>query len=237
MIIKKDRGTMLPIGFTRKADATLVRDGQKSTFAILEPFGNCQTFAMGYVNTLISQNCKYNSNEAIYNYYNIALEFVKYTSCTGKRQVMIDIHTGGYEKVIDHIFKDAIVFKQPYKSTNGSSMCIYLLLVQGAIDFVNKQDKIAIDAKQAEVERIISQTGIIPEFKLPEYWYVEAKNKEEWAVICKHYNRQWTYYAGNCYVGKNDSYFNEYAKVNSSEIIGFTALSFSEWETYVVKKV
>ena len=236
MIIPKDRKTMLPIGFTRKTEHPICRNGSNSTFSNPEPFGNCQTFAMAYVNSLLAKHTRFFNTGTVVNYRPIAEEFIKYHICAGnKQQVIIDIHdTLSNKDTIDTIFGEHIVFKQPYRSTNGSSMCIYLLRIKGASDYVDKLIQLETENKQKEIERIISETGKSPEFKLPKYWFVTPETREEWDVLDKQYNFNIRWGKGYTYVGENDSFFNKVVGSKSdSNIKGFTEITFSEWELCV----
>jgi hypothetical protein len=237
MIIPKDRKTMLPIGFTRKNEHTVCRNGFDSTFSNPEPFGNCQTFAMAYVNSLLAKHTKYLNTSTVVNYRPIAEEFIKFHVCANnKQQVIIDIHnTISNEDTINTIFGEHVVFKQPYRSTNGSSMCIYLLRIKGALDYVDKLIQLETENKQKEIERIISETGIIPEFKLPKYWFITPDTREEWDILNAHYKvNQSGWCKGFTYIGENDSCFNKIVGSKSDyNIKGFTEITFSEWELYV----
>ncbi len=85
------------------------------------PTSNCQFSSISGIQHLLSRTEDTRS---------IFKEIFKATS---KRLVLIDINTGDnyegkYERKIEEVFKeDRIVFKQPYKSTNGSKMTMYLL--------------------------------------------------------------------------------------------------------------
>lgn len=246
MIIPKDRNTNYPLNYKVETTARMVKSSinNTTTFAIPEPFGNCQTFAIGYANNIFANNLKPRLNNREipeYDYYDIALDFIKYKLCAGKLQVIIDIKANyEYTKIINTIFANHIVIEAPYTSTNTSQMCIYLLRIQGAVDYVSKIDKYRREKEQEELEKYILDTGSIPEFKLPTYWYVRMDTKEQYDLLARFYpKRRICFGIGYHYVGENDSNFittvGKFATL-PIELEGFTEISFSDWKSFVAKK-
>ncbi len=156
-------------------------------YALTDPHANCQTFSIGSLNNAF---VKYQTNKHdrtrtsdpfIFDYESIAYVFLKFQHMCGKKpQVLIDIHDfKEYHQIIDEIFKDNIVVKTPYLSTNNSKMCLYLLKLQGAKNYVeNIETQRKLEAKRlAEEEKarkIASGEWKEPDFKLPEKWFIVA---------------------------------------------------------------
>ena len=130
MDLNRDDKTGYPKGFepfiTGQAGASAPNIG---CYALTNPNANCQTFSIGSLDnafikyqTNIRERNK-TSDPFIFDYESIAYVFLKFqVICAGKHQVLIDIHDHiHYHQIIDEIFKDNIVVKAPYISTNKRS--------------------------------------------------------------------------------------------------------------------
>lgn len=116
------------------------------------PTGNCQIFSIAQFNSLLvnlatnrhntskgrllpdkTLNTKYYNDDNSFK-YNICKKSLfkvlhKVVYNTGNKAIMLlDINDlKSYISAIDEIFKDQIITKQPYNSTNGSKMVLYLI--------------------------------------------------------------------------------------------------------------
>lgn len=177
--IKRNESNGLPLGFENKYDFLVTRSEIFGHITIPDPFGNCQTFCARNINLVFQ---KYQTNKRnlssdpwIYDLKEIAYFFIKAQMCaSGKHQILIDIHDfTQYHNIVEELFKDNIVVKAPYTSTNGSKMCIYLLKLQGCINYINdvekKEEEEAKRLAQIEKERLIASGQYKEsEFTLPE---------------------------------------------------------------------
>ena len=248
-IEKNSKG--FPVGFNNENALQWTKVDNHSTHGILEPFGNCQTFVMGSVNGLFQ---KYQTNKRnlssdpwIYNYKEIALFFIKMQMCnSSKKQVLIDIHDRDeYHQIIDELFKDNKVLKAPYVSTNNSKMCIYLLKIQGCINYITELERLEELEKQRKFEeekaRLIAEgKWVEPKIEpLPEKWFIRWETKERFDVITKwenslkNTNHNWDLKGfENCGFKSTGTYYSAYGK---SVPEGYTEITFEQFEKYVLK--
>lgn len=252
MNIEKD-SKGFPVGFSNENALQWTKVANHSTHGILDPFGNCQTFVMGSVNGLFQ---KYQTNKRNlssdpweYNYKEIALFFIKMQMCNGsKRQVLIDIHDHKeYHQIIDEIFKDNIVFKTPYVSTNNSKMCICLLKLQGCTNYITELERLEELEKQRKAEeekaRLIAEgKWVEPKIEsLPDKWFIRWKTKERFYVLTKWENSLNTYghrwdFDGyeNAGFKSTGIYYNPFSATGVPD--GYTEITFEQFEKYVLKK-
>jgi len=247
MNIEKD-SKGFPIDFSNYATLQWTKVANHSTHGILEPFGNCQTFVMGSVNGLFQ---KYQTNKRnlssdpwIYNYKEIALFFIKMQMCNGnKKQVLIDIHDHEqYHQIIDEIFKDNKVLKAPYVSTNNSKMCIYLLKLQGCINYITELERLEELEKQKKFEeekaRLIAEgKWIEPKIEpLPEFWILRVHTREQFEAA-RDYAKEptWTYYPGGGIFSDSRSWVI-HTHPNSYYSEKYKEITFEQFEKYVLKK-
>lgn len=254
MDLNIDKNTRYPTGFNKKQCiyGTHV-DNISSVYSIEEPFGNCQTFSVGYINHLFN---KYQTNvndrtktsdPFIYDYENIALSLLKFQFTSGKKlQVIIDIQDcEQYNQIINEIFKDHMVVKAPYISTNSNKMCLYLLKLEGAKNYIlNIEKKRADEARQLEEERIAklkaSGQWKEPDFKLPEKWYIKTTEESNDIVINWYFKQKSITYLdksiGNYFTSDLNGWMFTVNPHTSSYLNGYTEITFEQFEKYVLKK-
>lgn len=87
------------------------------------PTGNCQIYSIGNAELILRYK----------NYYEI---FCYIQKCVGKNILLLDVKD--YVPVADVFGKSNIITCTPYSSTNGSSMCIYLINTKQLSQDINK---------------------------------------------------------------------------------------------------
>lgn len=111
----------LKYGFKKISGDNDIRSyrGDYSIYICDCPTGNCQLFSILYFGTALDMYATASSMK----------EFLRYisVSITGKKLLFVDIKSYNTTKLETVIPKAAIVFKQPYESTNDSRMVTYLI--------------------------------------------------------------------------------------------------------------
>jgi hypothetical protein len=258
MDLNIDTRTGYPKGFDVKGTEFIkaVEASSLSCFAIVSPHNNCQTFSIG---TLDSVFIKYQTNlrtrtkstdPFLFDYESIAYTFLKFQkTCEGKHQVLLDIHDFDYyHQVIDEIFKDNIVIKAPYVSTNNTKMCIYLLKLQGAKNYIENIEKTrAIEKKrladEEKARKIASGEWKEPECTLPEKWYIITTEENNNLVLNWHFEKikitKTDYYdrsIGNYITNEGNGWIYSIKGREESHMPKHIEITTEQFEKYVLNK-
>lgn len=115
----------------KKFKKALISEGGNTTTLHIEteailnnnPFGNCQVYSVAHMGDILDPWNNYSKEDK--------LQYLKEINKKAKKpQLICDI----YERLSTELEKlfteEDIVFKQPYKSTNGSKMVMYLIKTQ-----------------------------------------------------------------------------------------------------------